>query len=166
MRTSSGEEKHEQRHTRLPPLRVTLSAGLERSRTLHEVRVAMGFYAVPCNGCTLCCHGDAVRILPHEDARRWQTEPHPYMAGALMLAHKPNGDCVYLGDGGCTRQADKPQQCHEMDCRRIAQAVTKARAKKLDARGGMKIEIWRRGHELLRSNAKLNGAEPSGGASV
>lgn len=140
-----------------PPLRVTLSAGLERSRMLHEVRLAMGFYAVPCNGCTACCHGDAVRILPHEDASRWQTEPHSYMAGALMLAHKPNGDCVYL-DGGCTRQADKPQQCHEMDCRRIAQAVTKAQAKKLDARGGMKIEIWRRGHELLRSNARLSGA--------
>ena len=97
------------------PLEVRSNAGLERSRTLHQVRVAMGFYAVPCNGCTACCHDDAVRILPHEDASRWQTEPHPYMAGALMLAHKPNGDCIYLGEGGCTRQADKPQQCHEMD---------------------------------------------------
>ena len=122
-------------------------------KTLHDMRLAMGFYAVPCDGCTLCCHGDAIRILPHEDAGRWQTEPHPYMAGALMLAHKANGDCVYLGDGGCTRQADKPQQCHEMDCRNIAQAFTKSQAKQLharNARNAMKIEIWRRGHEMMR----------------
>ena len=134
------------------PLAVGSNDGLGRGRTLHELRVAMGFYAVPCGTCTACCHGDAVRLLPHEDASRWQTEPHPYMTGALMLAHKANGDCLYLGDSGCTRQADKPQQCHEMDCRRIAQTVTKSQAKRLDAHGGMKIEIWRRGHELLRSN--------------
>ena len=134
------------------PLAVGSNDGLGRGRTLHELRVAMGFYAVPCGTCTACCHGEAVRLLPHEDASRWQTEPHPYMTGALMLVHKANGDCLYLGDSGCTRQADKPQQCHEMDCRRIAQTVTKSQAKRLDAQGGMKIEIWRRGHELLRSN--------------
>ena len=93
---------------------------------------------------------DAVRLLAGDDLSQYQTEPHPYMAGALMLAHKANGDCVYLGDGGCTRQADKPQQCHEMDCRLIAQAMTKSQAKQLHARNAMKIEIWRRGHELMR----------------
>lgn len=122
--------------------------------TMHQMRLASGFYAVPCNGCTRCCHGDAVRLLPHEDASRWQTEPHPYMPGALMLAHKPNGDCVYLGDSGCTHHEDKPQKCHEMDCRSIAKAMTGTQARKLDARGAMRIEIWQRGRELLRSNTK------------
>ena len=121
--------------------------------TLHEMRLAAGVYEVPCNGCIRCCQGDAVRLLPHEDSSRWQTEPHPYMTGALMLAHKANGDCLYLGSGGCTRQADKPQRCHEMDCRVIAQSLTGTQARKLDARGAMKIEIWKRGRELLRSNA-------------
>ena len=26
---------------------------------------------VPCNGCTRCCHGDAIRLLPADDAARW-----------------------------------------------------------------------------------------------
>lgn len=120
--------------------------------TPHTVREAMGLYDVPCNGCTKCCHNDAVRILPHEDARRWETEPHPYMLGARMLAHKEDGTCVYLDARGCTRQDDKPQQCREMDCRRIAQVVTWTQARKLAASGRMRLEIWQRGKELLRSN--------------
>ncbi len=45
-----------------------LAAGLER---LSDV---------PCGGCTLCCHNDAVRLLPSDDPSQYQTEPHPYMA--------------------------------------------------------------------------------------
>jgi Fe-S-cluster containining protein len=121
--------------------------------TLHQTRLALGFYDVPCNGCTRCCHSDAVRILPHEDASKWLTEPHPYMPGARMLAHKANGDCHYLGAAGCTIQHDKPQMCHEMDCRTIAQELTASQARMLDARGGMPIAIWHRGRELLKAAA-------------
>lgn len=116
----------------------------------HALREANGVYDVPCNGCTRCCHNDAVRILPHEDASRWQTEPHPRMPGARMLAHKADDSCVYLGAGGCTRQHDKPQMCREMDCRRIAEAINYTAARKLDKRGAMRIEVWLRGRELLR----------------
>ena len=125
---------------------------------LHDLRMKMGFYSVPCNGCTKCCHNDAVRILPHEDASRWQYEPHPYMIGALVLAHKPNGDCVYLGESGCTRQDDKPQMCHEMDCRLIAERVTKSQAKRLHDQGRLRMEIWERGQELLRDGRALDEA--------
>jgi hypothetical protein len=117
--------------------------------TIDRVRQDLGLYDVPCNGCTLCCHNDAVRILPHEDASKWQTEPHDYMHGARMLAHKPNGDCVYLGEHGCTIQHDKPQQCREMDCRRIAQAITWTQARKMDAGGRLRMTIWKRGRELI-----------------
>lgn len=108
-------------------------------------------YHVPCNGCTLCCHGDAIRILPHENHDRWQTETHPTLSGARMLAHRPNGDCVYLGTTGCTIHDDKPQQCREMDCRRIARTLTWTQARKLAATGRFPMAIWRRGRELLRS---------------
>ena len=127
------------------------------AQALHEMREATGLYDVPCNGCTRCCHGDAVRILQHEDASRWLTEPHDWMPGARMLAHKPNGDYVYLGERGCTRQDDKPQMCREMDCRLIAKSVTWTQARKLAQSGRMRIEIWLRGRELLRSNV---GIEP------
>lgn len=119
--------------------------------TLHQTRLACGFYEVPCNGCTKCCHNDAVRILPHEDATKWKTEAHPYMTGARMLAHQANGDCHYLGATGCTIQRDKPQVCQEMDCRLIARTLTRSQALKLDRRGAMRIEIWNRGRELLRT---------------
>jgi Fe-S-cluster containining protein len=72
-----------------------------------------------------------------------------------MLAHAKNGNCIYLGENGCTIHDTKPQMCKEMDCRRIAAAVTWTQARKLNKQGKIRIEIWQRGKELLRSNAKL-----------
>lgn len=115
-------------------------------------------YTVPCGGCTRCCHNDAVRLLPNDEPSQYQTQPHPYMKGALMLAHAPNGDCVYLGPQGCTIHATKPQMCREMDCRRIVKAITWTQARKLDARGALRMDIWKRGKELLRGNAEVRGA--------
>lgn len=106
---------------------------------------------VPCNGCTMCCKNDAVRILPHEDASRWQTVPHDYMPGQRMLAHKVNGDCVYLGDKGCTIQDGKPQICGEMDCRNIANALTFTQARKMAARGAIPIALWRKGKDMAKA---------------
>lgn len=118
---------------------------------LHQLRESTGMYDVPCNGCTLCCHGDAVRILPHEDPGKWLTEPHPFVAGARMLAHAPSGDCIYLGPTGCTQHHDKPQQCREMDCRRLAASITFTQARKMSAQGALPITVWNRGRELLRA---------------
>jgi Putative zinc- or iron-chelating domain len=107
---------------------------------------------VPCNGCTLCCKEDAVPILPHEDATQWKTEPHPYKRGALMLAHKRNGDCFYLGDGGCTIQDSKPQICGEMDCRVVASRITFTQARKMDKSGALPMAVWRKGRELAKQS--------------
>jgi hypothetical protein len=107
---------------------------------------------VPCAGCTLCCHRDLVRILPHEDVTKYYVKPHPTMPGTFVLDHKPNGDCIYLGDGGCTRHADKPQMCREMDCRRISAALSFTRARQLSRRGTLRLPVWKRGKELLRSD--------------
>jgi len=72
---------------------------------------------VLCDGCTLCCQGDAVFLHPEcgDDPRRYRTEP----AGErLMLAHKANGDCIYLQRrSGCTIWDRRPTVCREMDCR-------------------------------------------------
>lgn len=108
---------------------------------------------VPCDGCTRCCRADAVRLLPGDEPGQYRTEPHPFMPGALMLAHAANGDCVYLGSQGCTIHDTKPLVCREMDCRRIAQAITWTKARKLEARGVFRMDVWLRGKELLRSNA-------------
>jgi len=45
-----------------------------------------------------------------------------------------------------------------MDCRRIAQAITWTQARKLNARGVLRMDVWRRGKELLRANAGIHRA--------
>lgn len=103
---------------------------------------------VPCNGCTECCKGDAVRILPGEPEWMWKTEPHPYIPEARMLAHKPNGECLYLGKTGCTIHANKPRVCREMDCRLIFERVPFAQANALHAQGALTLKVWRKGQAL------------------
>jgi hypothetical protein len=114
----------------------------------HALRKLTGEYNVPCNGCVLCCVSDAVRILPHEDQAKWVTEPHQNGSGARMLAHKADGTCHYLGKTGCTTHDDKPQQCMEMDCRRLAANISWTRARKLSAKGLIPIQVYTRGRAL------------------
>jgi len=100
---------------------------------------------VPCNGCTLCCERwDLVRLMPGDDPALYQTERHPFLEGALMLAHKPNGDCVYLTAAGCSIHDHSPQQCREMDCRNIARGMNHADARRLNV-----VHVWTRGKLLL-----------------
>lgn len=37
----------------------------------------------------------------------------------LALQQKPNGDCIYLGEKGCTIHGKAPAICKEFDCRRF-----------------------------------------------
>lgn len=67
-----------------------------------------------------------------------------------MLAHKDNGDCIYLGDTGCTIHERKPQQCREMDCRVIAASVSFTKMRKLSRRDYRMMRVWRKGKELTR----------------
>src|SRR3990167_3882431 len=92
---------------------------------------------VPCNGCTLCCKGDSLRLLPEDDPKQYQTVPHNYFQGQLMLDHKPNGDCIYLGDTDCTIHERRPQMCREMDCRVLATQLTWTQARKMHV-----IKVW------------------------
>jgi hypothetical protein len=101
--------------------------------------------SVPCNGCTRCCHGDTIRIMPHEDARQWQTRQHPYMPKMRALELGADGSCVYLGPTGCTIHGSQPQICREMDCRRIYRGLTFTQARQMP---GM-LPVWKRGRELV-----------------
>ena len=104
--------------------------------------------AVPCDGCVMCCIGDAVRLLPGDNPDDYRTEPHPFVPGALMLAHTAGGSCIYLGRDGCTIHERKPQMCREMDCRVIAERFSFTQARKLH---GFPLRVWRRGRDLRRA---------------
>lgn len=113
----------------------------------HRTVPATTDRTVPCNGCTLCCHNDLVRLLPGDDETRYLTEPHPLFQGQRMLAHKPNGDCIYLNEFGCGIHGYAPRQCREMDCRVIASRVTWTQARKI---AHFNMRVWRRGKDLLK----------------
>jgi Fe-S-cluster containining protein len=115
----------------------------------HEATYAS---SVPCSGCTRCCRGDAIRLLPDEDASQYLTEPHERFPGELMLAHNKNDDCIYLGHDGCTIHERKPVMCRVFDCRIIAQSLTWTQARKANTEGLINITVWKRGKELLKSN--------------
>lgn len=113
--------------------------------------------AVPCNGCTLCCRGDAIRLLPGDDVNAYRTEPHSHYPGALMLAHKANGDCIYLGATGCTIQEDKPTMCREMDCRVVAASIGYTTARKYGV-----IKVWNKGKQLATAYPLLREGHGNG----
>jgi Fe-S-cluster containining protein len=84
---------------------------------------------VPCDGCTACCRNELVILHPEDGdvISTYRTHPirHP-MTGALAFAldHKPNGDCVYLGESGCTIHNRAPAVCRSFDCRRLYSLLT------------------------------------------
>lgn len=105
---------------------------------------------VPCNGCTLCCKGDAIFLHPEcgDDAALYMTVAAP--DGRLMLAHKPNGDCVYLEEGGCSIHGRAPTICRELDCRVLAKKLGYTLARKMIKRGMLNSAVIRRGNDLRR----------------
>lgn len=114
---------------------------------------------VPCNGCTLCCQGDAIRLEVEDVIAEYKTEPHPYISGALMLAHKPNGECIYLDAHGCTIHERAPLLCRIADCRGVAARLDFDMARRLHSLGKLDIRVWDQGHRLLEAmKSRQNGS--------
>jgi Fe-S-cluster containining protein len=108
------------------------------------------FVEVPCDGCTLCCQGDAIRLLKEDNPDEYLTEPHSFIRGALMLAHKPNGDCIYLEENECSIHNRAPSLCRTADCRAIAYKYDFETALKLHEAGSIDLRVWDRGNELIK----------------
>ena len=107
--------------------------------------------SVPCNGCTLCCQGDAIRLEAEDIASEFITEPHPTIPGALMLAHKSNGECIYLNEHGCSIHERAPLLCRVADCRGVAARLDFETARRLHSLGKLDIRVWDQGHQLLEA---------------
>ena len=106
---------------------------------------------VPCNGCTLCCQGDAIRLTENDNPENYLTEPHPYIQGALMIAHKENGDCIYLNEHGCSIHDHAPDLCRSADCRSIALKYDFSTAMQLHNMKRIDIRVWDKGKDLLKN---------------
>lgn len=120
----------------------------------NELATKQKYTFVPCNGCTLCCQGDAIRLTEEDNPEEYLTELHPYISGALMLAHKPNGDCVYLDENGCSIHDHAPSLCRSADCRSLALKYDFTTAMKLHEMKRIDIRVWDKGNDLLKEMKK------------
>ncbi len=91
---------------------------------------------VPCGTCHACCRRQWVVINPQagDVPELYDTvdivDPATG-APAKALAHRANGDCVYLGASGCTIHARVPAMCRDFDCRvYYAQIMDKPRTER------------------------------------
>jgi hypothetical protein len=81
-------------------------------------------HAVPCGSCQHCCTHEWIFLRPEEGdvAEIYETVDIISPATGLpakALAHKPNGDCIYLSGSGCTIHGRHPAVCRAFDCRRF-----------------------------------------------
>ncbi|ENW4943614.1 YkgJ family cysteine cluster protein [Salmonella enterica] len=115
---------------------------------------------VPCNGCTSCCRSDAISLHPElgDVVADYITEPHmvPQMAadGIVMLAHKPDGSCVYLTDAGCGIHGKAPALCREFDCRKWVRRMGYTKSRKLAQKGLIGMNVVRAGMDRLHTLPK------------
>lgn len=105
---------------------------------------------VPCNGCTLCCKRDLIRLTANDNPVDYLTVPHSRIPGVLMLAHKENGDCIYLIESGCSIHERAPELCRNADCRAIALKYDFSTAMQMHNAGLLNILVWDKGNELLK----------------
>lgn len=68
-----------------------------------------------CAGCTTCCRGDDIYLMRQDDPAQYRTVLR--RDGRIALAKGADGNCVYLGQGGCTIHGRAPAMCRTFDCR-------------------------------------------------
>lgn len=113
---------------------------------------------VPCNGCTACCQNDLLVLHPEhgDNLEAYQTQEcaNPITGKpAVALAHKPEGGCIYLGDGGCTIHDRAPAICREFDCRefyrKLRNDMTRTERRRLIKANMVSAEILKAGRDRL-----------------
>jgi Fe-S-cluster containining protein len=103
---------------------------------------------VPCNGCTLCCRDHHLVLLFPEygdDVASYETQ---MIGGAHALKMKENGDCIYLGEGGCSIHERVPGVCREFDCRALF--ATSSRAERR-AMGDGERAVYKAGRQRVET---------------
>lgn len=78
--------------------------------------------SVPCGSCRRCCQKNSMVMLLAQEGDVIESYEHevinlPGVGAGPVLKRKPNGDCVYLGEAGCTIHDRAPVICKTFDCR-------------------------------------------------
>lgn len=108
---------------------------------------------VPCGSCNLCCKKTLVLLLPDHGDKPETYETEPFDEGRV-LKWKPNGDCFYLGEKGCTIHGRAPFMCRIFDCREQHRMYTKEQRQDMVRKGMLDQLVLRRGAILIHQEQK------------
>lgn len=110
--------------------------------------------SVPCGSCNLCCKKTLVLLLPDmgDDVSSYETKTGN---GQHFLAMKPNGDCVYLNEVGCSIHARAPHMCKIFDCRQQHSMYSRDQRRELIRKGFLNKEVLQRGNFLITDQRRL-----------
>lgn len=74
-----------------------------------------------CNGCRACCMWGSDKSL--RPKVKFNDDYAFQRIGGVRYLKAINGQCVYLGDEGCTIHDTRPDKCRKFDCRELLKIV-------------------------------------------
>lgn len=105
---------------------------------------------VPCGACRACCVQDRIFLGPTDDPKsyRWHIED-----GYAVLDRKPNGECIYLGDAGCSIHERAPSICRRFDCRVLVLTTPAERMRLRIQQNPQMAQVYQAGLERMSTLA-------------
>jgi hypothetical protein len=131
----------------LPDMRAPQLPAMPRDLVDTEIKRS----DVPCGKCTLCCRTMIVPLAQEEYQNydwAWVTKLDGTRLGRA-LRRKPNGDCVYLGEHGCTIHGRAPHVCQRFDCRELFLKSDRAGRRQAIKSGKLPKALFDKGREML-----------------
>src|SRR3954471_633182 len=121
---------------------------------------------VDCNGCRACCRREAVILMPEDTdplllaACDEVPVPNPYNdePTTRVLRHRPNGDCVFLGEHGCMIYEQRPVMCRVFSCvkfvGKVLATMSASKLRRAIRSGEFDSEIWNAGMKRLNPDGQ------------
>ena len=111
--------------------------------------------SVPCNGCRVCRQKELVALFPDRGdvVADYETTQLTLENGSTLdiVAQKPNGDCVYLGDQGCTIYDRAPAICRAFDCRKYFVSLSRNERRVMERMSNHKFEVFAAARKRLHT---------------
>jgi hypothetical protein len=109
---------------------------------------------VPCGSCRACCRHNLIPLMPERGDAIWTYEHEVIvtLAGpAAVLQRAHSGECIYLGQDGCTIHDRAPAVCRAFDCRDLFRTKARAERDAMVNSGVASREIFSAGRKRLKT---------------
>ena len=100
-----------------------------------------------CGACRKCCTGHQLIALVEEDNPA-NYQCHEYAPGLWAVDHNAEGDCIYLGEKGCTIWGRHPAVCRAFDCAALVKRMDEGAFDGIDSR--LDNDVIREGRRRLK----------------